>query len=72
MPPTSQLQEKSRELSDADKIAAHNAWYVLHECSVQPGTDDSGAILGEAFIAFIDASRGLASEADRLSELVAN
>src|SRR5690606_24239584 len=35
-------QQEPKEISETDRTAAENAWHVLHDCSVQPGTDTNG------------------------------
>lgn len=55
------------ELSEGERVAAENAWHVLHDCSVQPGTDARGYVDNTAFAAFVDKARDLAAKADRLS-----
>ncbi|MEA3014811.1 MAG: hypothetical protein QOD42_3356 [Sphingomonadales bacterium] len=55
-----------REPDEGLKVAAHNAWQVLHHCKRQPGTDSDDSIDPAKFSAFVAEARRLATEQDRL------
>lgn len=55
-----------RDADDQQKGAAENAWHVLHACERQPGTNPDGSIDGNLAIQFVDETRRLAAERDRL------
>lgn len=55
-----------REVDEAGKAAAENAWRVLHACKRQPGTRKDGTPDPDDFAQFVRDSRKLAEERDRL------
>jgi len=59
-------RNKTEEVSEGGESAAHNAWTILHNCKVQPGTDENGEVETAAFISFVDEAQRLSAEADRL------
>lgn len=54
--------------SRAVQAIAETAWHILEHCRRQPGTQSDGTIDRDAFIRFIEESRELAREANRLQE----
>jgi hypothetical protein len=52
--------------SESQKAAAQIAWRVLHHCRRLPGTQLDGGIDPLSFVKFIDETRELCREADRL------
>lgn len=51
--------------SDGERIAAENAWRLLHSCRRQPGTLDNGEIDSDACIRFVEETLALCQAADR-------
>ncbi len=54
------------EVSEGDEAAAHNAFTILHNCRIQPGTDENGSVDAETLLSFVSEAQGLATEKDRL------
>ena len=52
--------------SEAERVAAEIAYRVLNACQRQPGTQPDGTIDRDTFVKFIDTTRELCREADRL------
>lgn len=55
-----------REVNEAHKGAAENAWHILHACRRQPGTCADDSIDSSEATAFVEEARRLATEQDRL------
>jgi len=53
--------------SETEQATARAAWHVLHECKRQPGTQPDGTVDRNKFVKFIDETRDLCREADRLT-----
>ncbi|CRI65399.1 conserved hypothetical protein [Thiocapsa sp. KS1] len=51
--------------SDGERVAAENAWRLLHDCRRHPGSLDNGAIDPDACIRFVDETLALCRAADR-------
>lgn len=51
--------------TEADRIAASNAWQLLHDCKRQPGTRSDGTIDPEACARFVDQTLALCQAQDR-------
>jgi hypothetical protein len=58
--------EREEPPSEATQAAARSAWRVLRHCRRQPGAQPDGTIDHDAFVKFIDETRKLCREADRL------
>ncbi|WP_199085495.1 hypothetical protein [Bosea sp. ASV33] len=56
-----------REVDEAHKGAAENAWHILHACRRQPGTTPNGPIDADQATRFVEEARRLATEHDRLT-----
>lgn len=56
-----------REVDEAQKSAAENAWHILHACRRQPGTGPDGTIDADQATSFVNEARRLAMEHDRLA-----
>jgi hypothetical protein len=54
-------------VSESQKGAAQVAWRVLHHCRRLPGTQLDGSIDPQSFVKFIDETRELCREGDRLA-----
>lgn len=55
-----------REVDEAQKGAAENAWHVLRACRLQPGAGADGSIDSDVAASFVREARRLAAEQDRL------
>lgn len=58
--------ERDESPSEAKQAAAEIAWCILDHCQRQPGTQPDGTVDCDAFVKFIDNTRTLCLEADRL------
>lgn len=58
--------EREHSPSETEQATARIAWHVLHECKHQPGTQPDGIVDLGKFVKFIDETRDLCREADRL------
>lgn len=56
-----------REVDEAQKGAAENAWHILHACRRQPGTRSDGTIDADQATSFVEEARRAATEQDRLT-----
>ena len=59
--------ERDEPATDASRSGAETAWKILHACTRQPGTQADGSIDPSTFTLFIDTTRELCREADRLT-----
>jgi hypothetical protein len=59
-------REHREAIPEKSKVAAQIAWQVLHACRRQPGSRNDGQIDQEEFVRFIDETRRLCKDADRL------
>jgi hypothetical protein len=55
-----------REVDEAQKGAAENAWHILHACRRQPGAGADETIDARQAASFVSEARRLATEQDRL------
>lgn len=51
--------------SEGERLAAENAWHLLHDCRRQPGTLDSGELDPQACADFVDQALALCRAKDR-------
>ncbi|WP_181183307.1 hypothetical protein [Mesorhizobium sp. B3-1-7] len=56
-----------READDRQRGAAENAWHILHACERQPGTSADGSIDLDQAVQFVEETRRLAAQQDRLA-----
>jgi hypothetical protein len=59
--------EEETSVSESQKTAAQIAFRLLHHCRRLPGTQLDGSIDPQSFVKFIDETRELCREADRLA-----
>ncbi|MCP5306971.1 MAG: hypothetical protein H6953_16125 [Chromatiaceae bacterium] len=64
-PPDNSASRPDSPLSEAERIAAENAWSLLAHCRRQPGTLDNGDIDADACVRFVDDVIALCKASDR-------
>lgn len=60
-------EEREEPINDGLRAAADRAWRILHHCTRLPGTQADGSIDHNAFTHFINSTRELCKQADRLT-----
>ncbi len=60
-------EEREEPINDGLRAAADRAWKILHHCTRLPGTQADGTIDHNAFTHFINSTRELCKQADRLT-----